>query len=286
VAAALEVFGERGFAATKLTDVARRAGVTKAPSTSTSQQKRVQTVVRETIVPVIARRGLGAGVHGQRPRAGRQLVHDTGGWWGPRGRIPKLMLAEPHFSELTRSIREVVTRGTPDASVIERGSRTVSSVRGRHGRREARHVALLHAVVGGSAVRILHAEGFKRQKYLDITSRPLLHSRANHSASAGRCSLLVVERRRRRRAGSPPRCSRQVAAAASGGGVSDVRTNGDTRVRQARAAVVPSRASRRLAQPDLQLEVLHRLLIPVVRPGVPRRLPDRIGPSTLQRGFT
>ena len=29
VAAALEVFGERGFAATKLTDVARRAGVTK-----------------------------------------------------------------------------------------------------------------------------------------------------------------------------------------------------------------------------------------------------------------
>src|ERR1041384_3137837 len=56
VAAALEVFGERGFAATKLTDVARRAGVTKGTVYLyfDSKEALFKAVVRETIVPVIA----------------------------------------------------------------------------------------------------------------------------------------------------------------------------------------------------------------------------------------
>src|ERR1041385_9002280 len=56
VAAALEAFGERGFAATKLTDVARRAGVTKGTVYLyfDSKEALCKAVVRETIVPVIA----------------------------------------------------------------------------------------------------------------------------------------------------------------------------------------------------------------------------------------
>src|SRR5438046_9592661 len=57
VAAALEVFGERGFAATKLADVARHAGVTKGTVYLYFESKEAlfKAVVRDTIVPVIAR---------------------------------------------------------------------------------------------------------------------------------------------------------------------------------------------------------------------------------------
>src|SRR3989454_10544736 len=57
VAAALEVFGERGFAATKLADVARRAGVTKGTVYLyfASKEALFKAGGRETMVPVIAR---------------------------------------------------------------------------------------------------------------------------------------------------------------------------------------------------------------------------------------
>src|SRR5213596_3513319 len=57
VAAALDVFVERGFAATKLADVARRAGVTKGTIYLYFENKEAlfKAVVRETIVPVIAK---------------------------------------------------------------------------------------------------------------------------------------------------------------------------------------------------------------------------------------
>src|SRR5882724_12892146 len=56
VAAALDVFVERGFAAAKLADVARRAGVTKGTIYLYFENKEAlfKAVVRETIVPVIA----------------------------------------------------------------------------------------------------------------------------------------------------------------------------------------------------------------------------------------
>src|SRR2546425_963140 len=56
VAAALEVFGERGFAATKLADVARRAGVTKGTVYLyfDSKEALFKAVVREPLVPGIA----------------------------------------------------------------------------------------------------------------------------------------------------------------------------------------------------------------------------------------
>src|SRR5438876_12249418 len=56
VTAALEVFVERGFAAAKLQEVARRAGVTKGTLYLyfDSKEALFKAVVRETIVPVIA----------------------------------------------------------------------------------------------------------------------------------------------------------------------------------------------------------------------------------------
>src|SRR6266480_19803 len=55
ISAALEVFSDRGFAATKLEDVARRAGVTKGTIYLYFENKEAlfRALVRETIVPVI-----------------------------------------------------------------------------------------------------------------------------------------------------------------------------------------------------------------------------------------
>src|SRR5947207_15295573 len=57
VTAALEVFVERGFAAARLEEVARRAGVTKGTVYLYFKNKEAlfKAVVRETIVPVIAK---------------------------------------------------------------------------------------------------------------------------------------------------------------------------------------------------------------------------------------
>src|SRR5690349_21431284 len=57
VAAALDVFVERGFAAARLEEVARRAGVTKGTVYLYFRNKEalLKAVVRENIVPVIAR---------------------------------------------------------------------------------------------------------------------------------------------------------------------------------------------------------------------------------------
>src|SRR5439155_20556002 len=55
ISAALEVFSDRGFAATKLEDVARRAGATKGTIYLYFENKEAlfKAPLRETIVPVI-----------------------------------------------------------------------------------------------------------------------------------------------------------------------------------------------------------------------------------------
>src|SRR3989449_8785831 len=57
ISAALEVFADRGFAATKLEDVARRAGVTKGTIYLYFENKEAlfKALIRQTIVPVIAK---------------------------------------------------------------------------------------------------------------------------------------------------------------------------------------------------------------------------------------
>src|SRR3989449_4338039 len=128
VAAALEVFGERGFAATKLADVARRAGVTKGTVYLyfDSKEALFKAVVRETIVPVIAQgEALAQSFTGSARELVERLVRE---YWRLVGgtalaRIPKLMMAETAtFPGLTRFYYdEVVTpRHRPMARVVER----------------------------------------------------------------------------------------------------------------------------------------------------------------------
>ena len=99
VAAALEVFVERGFAAAKLADVARRAGVTKGTLYLyfDSKEALFKAVVRETIVPVIAQgEALAQSFTGSARDLVERLVRE---YWRLVGEtnlagIPKLMMAE------------------------------------------------------------------------------------------------------------------------------------------------------------------------------------------------
>ena len=129
VSAALQVFVERGYAATRLQDVARRAGVTKGTVYLYFESKEAlfKAVVRETIVPSIARFEEIAKAHtGTSRELFLELIRN---WWqqigeSPVSGIPKLMLAEAvNFPELARFYYdEVVSRAHRlVASVLERG---------------------------------------------------------------------------------------------------------------------------------------------------------------------
>src|SRR5256886_10371482 len=99
VTAALEVFVERGFAAARLEEVARRAGVTKGTLYLYFKSKEAlfKAVVRETIVPVIAQgEALAQSFTGSARDLVEQLVRS---YWTLVGEtrlagIPKLMMAE------------------------------------------------------------------------------------------------------------------------------------------------------------------------------------------------
>jgi AcrR family transcriptional regulator len=129
VAAALEVFVERGFATTKLEEVARRAGVTKGTVYLYFENKEAlfKAVVRQTIVPIFAQgeemvaahRGSAADLFSQLVRKWWELIGETN-----LSGIPKLMMAEAvNFPVLARFYYdEVITRGHRlMASVVELG---------------------------------------------------------------------------------------------------------------------------------------------------------------------
>src|SRR6202165_5809110 len=117
IAAALEVFADRGFAASKLEDVARRAGVTKGTIYLYFENKEAlfKAIVRETIVPVIAKgEAVAQSFTGSARDLFERLVRE---YWRLVGEtslaaIPKLMMAEAgNFPEPARfSYHEVLTR--------------------------------------------------------------------------------------------------------------------------------------------------------------------------------
>src|SRR2546428_9974958 len=184
VAAALEVFGERGFAATKLADVARRAGVTKGTVYLDCESKEalVKAVVRETIVPVIARgEALVQSFTGSARELVEQLVREYSRLVGETALagVPKLMMAEAAtFPELTRFYyEEVVTRGHRlMASVIERGVKN-GEFRPVDVMLAAKLAMspLMHAAVVRRAFASSMPEGFNVQKYLDTHIDLYLH---------------------------------------------------------------------------------------------------------------
>jgi AcrR family transcriptional regulator len=131
--AALDLFVERGYAATRLEDVARRAGVSKGTLYLYYENKEelFKAVVRGNIVPVISEVEVSvAEFDGHSAELLRRLIHS---WWQRLGAtkvsgIIKLVTAEAdNFPELARFYQEeVINRGTRAMSTmleraIERG---------------------------------------------------------------------------------------------------------------------------------------------------------------------
>jgi AcrR family transcriptional regulator len=116
LAAALACFAERGFAATRLEDVAARAGVTKGTLYLyfRSKEELFKAVVRQSLVPSIAR---GEAIVAQSDEPSIALIERLLLEWAklgttPLSAIPKLILTEAgNFPELARFYhQEVVQR--------------------------------------------------------------------------------------------------------------------------------------------------------------------------------
>lgn len=126
MAAALDLFVERGFAATRLDDVAARAGVSKGTLYLyfSSKEELFKAVIRSGIVPLIERgeKLLEEHEEGSMIPLMRQIVF---AWWESVGNtklggIPKLMFSEcRNFPELGQFYYE---------EVISRGHRLMQSV--------------------------------------------------------------------------------------------------------------------------------------------------------------
>ena len=131
LASAIELFVERGFAATRLEDVARRAGVSKGTLYLyyANKEDLFKAVVRQTILPMIddAEASV-AEFDGHSAELLRQVILS---WWHRLGStkasgISKLILAEAdNFPELGRFYQdEVMTRRVRMISnMLERGIR-------------------------------------------------------------------------------------------------------------------------------------------------------------------
>lgn len=118
VSAALDCFAERGFAATRLEDVARRAGVTKGTLYLyfPNKEELFKAVVRESLVPHLDRlMGREEGeAEDPADRLRRVITAMAGQILGSRlSVIPKLVVSEAgNFPEIARFYRdEVIARG-------------------------------------------------------------------------------------------------------------------------------------------------------------------------------
>ena len=184
IQAALEVFADRGFAATKLEDVARKAGVTKGTIYLYFENKDAlfKALIRETIVPVIAQgEALAQSFTGSARDLFEKLVRE---YWRLVGEtalvnIPKLMMAEAgNFPQLARFYyEEVVTRGHRlMAGVLERGIKA-GEFRPVNVMVAAKLAMspLMHAVVARKAFSACMPEGFDVAKYLDTHIDLYLH---------------------------------------------------------------------------------------------------------------
>lgn len=129
LAAALDLFVERGYAATRLEDVAARAGVSKGTLYLyfTNKEELFKAVVRENVVPVLGEAEDIMDRHeGDSASLFRNMIFI---WWERIGNtklsgITKLLMAESNnFPEVTQFYyEEVISRGNAMiACMLERG---------------------------------------------------------------------------------------------------------------------------------------------------------------------
>ena len=130
LAAALDLFVERGFAATRLDDVAARAGVSKGTLYLyfDNKEELFKAVVRDNMIPVLGEAEQMIGTHaGSTTDLFRDIML---GWWARIGStrlsgITKLMMAESNnFPEVARFYHaEVITRANAMlCRLLERGA--------------------------------------------------------------------------------------------------------------------------------------------------------------------
>lgn len=128
-AAALGLFVEKGFAATRLEDVAKRAGVSKGTLYLyfDSKEALFKSVIQEGVVPVLVE---GEGIAARHQGSAFELMEKLlDNWWAGIGEtdfagIPKLMVAEArNFPELAQFYYEnVIRRGRALlGTALERG---------------------------------------------------------------------------------------------------------------------------------------------------------------------
>jgi AcrR family transcriptional regulator len=128
-AAALELFVERGYAGTRLEDVASRAGISKGTLYLyfANKEELFKAVVREGLVsPIAEMRGLVDHFEGSTLELIRMMLF---GWWerigaSPIGGIPKLVISEAgNFPELARFYLAEVVEPAQAATVaiVKRG---------------------------------------------------------------------------------------------------------------------------------------------------------------------
>jgi AcrR family transcriptional regulator len=143
LAAALASFAERGFAATRLDDVAARAGVSKGTLYLyfNGKEELFEAVVRATLVPNLERlEALSATFDGPSAQLLERLLLTIAGVVDSQvGAIPKLVIAEAgNFPELARFYLD---------EVVRRGLRLIGTIVHRGiGRGEFRPIDVDHAV--------------------------------------------------------------------------------------------------------------------------------------------
>jgi AcrR family transcriptional regulator len=163
LAAALDVFAERGFAAAKLDEVAARAGVSKGTLYLyfESKEELFRSVVRGLLLPNVAMAERRIAEHkGSAAELLSALVHTFGRiiTESKLGAIPKLIVAEAaNFPDLARFYYE---------EVIKRGMRAMSGVLQRGvDAGEFRSIAIeqfLPLLMGPLLVLIVWKHGFER----------------------------------------------------------------------------------------------------------------------------
>lgn len=179
-AAALELFVEKGFAATRLDDVAARAGVSKGTLYLyfDSKEALFKAVIESAVIPAVAHgEQLVEQFEGSASDLLRELVH---GWWRlfggtPLGGIPKLMISEArNFPAIASYYHE---------NVIQRGKRLFTRTLERGiAAGEFRPVDVecaVHALLGPLLIKALWRHSFVAcgcgvaeldpQRYLDTT---------------------------------------------------------------------------------------------------------------------
>jgi AcrR family transcriptional regulator len=146
--AALELFAERGYAATRLTEVAARAGISKGTLYLyfDSKEALFQAVIREMMVPLMESAERQAGDF---TGDTTDLLRDMSSFWvdcimnSRLSAVPKLIVSEAgNFPELARYYNDqIIRRGTRLAMrILERGIE-----RGEFNDCDVRHVA--HVII-------------------------------------------------------------------------------------------------------------------------------------------